>query len=232
MTRSKGEALVGEARAARGGFLPVVERPTRPRNHSKRCTCQPCIQFRKAVASPPALPAADAELVRVSISQAASITAGHMKPTKEARAQAEFEEVAADVTGAKHYRRRITCSLDMMHLRGSITRQQCEAGKRYDADHRLVWGSSGRDSTIPPLGGMIHETNRQAEANISARARMDRVLKLCGPVPYAVLRSVAAYDERIGRQDSKKRRLRYDALRAGLDAAAEVYAVPVYADNA
>lgn len=151
--------------------------------------------------------------------------AGRMKPTKETRAQAAYEEVRADTEGAKHYRRRHNCLLDVLEARKSVTKQQAEAGRRYDVDHRLVWGTAGRDSTIPPIGGVVHETDAQADRIIKAKARMNRVLNMVGPAAFKFLRSVAAFDQPIGRQDSKAQVERYALLKLALDAAAEVYGV-------
>lgn len=154
-----------------------------------------------------------------------------LKPTREARAQARYEEVTADAKGGKHYRRKVACLLDALEANGTISRQRCEAGKRYEVDHRLVWHTSGRDSTIPPVGGISHETQAQAEAIVRAKDRMNRILNMVGPAAFTLLRRVAAYEQKLGRQDSKERVAQYDALKLALDAAAVVYGVPNYADQ-
>lgn len=151
-----------------------------------------------------------------------------MKPTVQARAQAAYEEVAADTKGAKHFRRKIACLLDLLESRRTITRQECEAGKRYEADHRLVWGTSGRDSCIPPVGGVVHETEAQAERIVRAKARMTKVLAKAGPAAFALLRQVAAYEQPLGKQNTKERVGRYASLKMALNAAASVYGVPSY----
>lgn len=151
-----------------------------------------------------------------------------LMPPVQTMAKQGHEILRIEKHGPKVYRRTGENLLDRLARCGTITKRQAEAGHRYEEDHIKVWGSAGsRDSTIPPVGGTAHEIIPQAERIVRARDRLNRVLNLCGPGAYAVMRSVAIYGERLGRNEGATV-VRYERLRLGLDAAAEVFGVPEY----
>jgi hypothetical protein len=108
----------------------------------------------------------------------------------------------------------------------TITRQQAEACFIFERDHLVVWGSHGaRDSCVLRIGGEEYETDSMVGGIIRSKARMHAILNRAGPGPYALLRQVAVYGERLGKDAGRNAR-RYAALRAAMDAAADVYGVP------
>lgn len=128
----------------------------------------------------------------------------------------------------KAYVRINSTLLDDYVSKSLITRQMCEAGKRYADDHHLLWGSGmSGDSCILPVGGESHETITQSEANTRAKERTNRVLNLAGPVPYVLVRRVCAFEQAIGEKRGRNVPI-YRALVVGLLACARVYGVPVY----
>lgn len=151
-----------------------------------------------------------------------------MKPTREARAQARYEEVTADTKGAKHFRRKFNCLLDMLEGRKTLTKQRAEAGRRFAVQYRVVWGSGGsRDSCIPPVGGISHETPSQIEMITKFKALHNRILNMCGPGAYSIMVAVSVYETPLGMADRNKEK--YDRLKSALDAAAFVLGIPDYA---
>ncbi len=154
-------------------------------------------------------------------------------PTIEARGRHAYERRAVHSNERKPYVRVTVNILDMLQQRGSLTLQQARAGEAFALDHRRIWGSPGaRDSCILRIGGENHETEAEADRIIAAKKRTNRILNACGPMAYAIMVQVAIYEERLGRERTKVEIRRYDALRAGLDAAADVYGIPVYSDGA
>jgi hypothetical protein len=151
-------------------------------------------------------------------------------PANKLRAALAYERTRVVVDGIerKPYVRRSPTLLDTLHRAGLVSQQQAEAGKRYADDHRHVWGSGGsRDSCVLRIGGEVHETERQAEAWAKAKARMHSVLNRCGPGAYALLRRVAVFEERLGRNRGANVH-RYRALVVALGECATVYGVPKY----
>lgn len=131
----------------------------------------------------------------------------------------------------KAYVRTNSTLLDVLASKGVITRQMSEAGKRYAKDHKRVYGSNGaRDSCVPPIGGEAFETITQAAMFTRAKDRMNRILNICGPGPYVLVRRICAFEEAIGDDRYGPSRL-YDELRIGLMACAKVYGVPDYEDD-
>lgn len=150
-----------------------------------------------------------------------------MKPTREARAQARYEEVTADTKGAKHFRRKFNCLLDMLEGRKTISKQRAEAGRRFAVQYRVIWGSGGaRDSCIPPVGGVSYESDAQVEIITKFKALHNRILNMCGPGAYSILVSVSVYETPLGMADRNKDR--YNKLKSALDAAAFVLGIPSY----
>lgn len=151
-----------------------------------------------------------------------------MKPTREAMTHAEYD-LAPEVRDGPIAIRKIKCRLDKLKGRKLITRQQHEAGMRFEADHIVAWGSAGsRDSCVPSVGGMDHETPERADKIVRAKSRMNRILNMVGPACYNLLRNVAIYDMTLGKQNTLEGVRRYKALNAALDAAAKVYGVCDY----
>lgn len=149
-------------------------------------------------------------------------------PSTYARQHAEYERREQHKGDRRPYVRVHNTRLDLLQSRGIISRQQAEAGVRFEADHEAVWGhpSAGTDSCVPRAGGKSHETGEQAERIIRAKERMHAILNKAGPAAYAAVRRVAVYDEKLGavRDNAQE----YLNLAAGLNAAAAVYGVPVY----
>lgn len=152
-----------------------------------------------------------------------------LTPTRRTMRQAEYEIRPIAVNGPKLAVRVSPCLVALLLRRALITNQQCEAGLRYESDHRLVWGSGGtRDSCVLPVGGVAHESDAQVQRIMQAKYRMNQILNTCGPGPYALLAQVTVYEEPLGRSRYKAEREVYNQLRAGLDAAAKVYGIPEY----
>jgi hypothetical protein len=89
-------------------------------------------------------------------------------------------------------------------LRGyrTITPRQYAGGLAFERTWVAVWGttSPGRDSTIPPVGGQVHETEGQAERMAKHRARLNTILNRVGPPAYSILVSVAVFGVSLGRE--------------------------------
>jgi hypothetical protein len=83
---------------------------------------------------------------------------------------------------------------------GAITPRQWAAGVAFEGTWCHVNGSASpsRDSTIPPLGGVVHETEAQAERFAKSRARLHTILNRIGPGRYSILVSVVCFGEGIG----------------------------------
>jgi hypothetical protein len=113
-------------------------------------------------------------------------------------------------------------------LRGhrTITQRQHAAGLCFERTWVAVWGSASpsRDSTIPPIGGTVHETDDRAERMARYRARLNTILNRVGPARYSLLVSVAVFGEGLGRERGNE--LAYEALRACLDQCAIAYGLP------
>lgn len=146
-------------------------------------------------------------------------------PTPEQIANGTYTRSDARMNPDRPFMRACPTYLDRLVVYGTITAAMCEAGKRFEQDDRTAWGTSGRDSTIPPVGGMAHETEAQAERIVRAKARMAELLAICGPGTYAIVRQVAAYDQPMRGRDRGAGRLVRDRLRSGLTAAIRVYGV-------
>jgi hypothetical protein len=110
---------------------------------------------------------------------------------------------------------------------GTITPRQWAAGVAFEATYSRVWGSlsPSRDSTIPPVGGVVHETDAQAEKWAHANARTRTILNRIGPSRYSLLIAVVCFGEGLGARDRGKAARVYTALREALDQCAIVYGI-------
>jgi hypothetical protein len=112
-------------------------------------------------------------------------------------------------------------------LRGysTITARQHAAGLAFERTWVAVWGtpSPGRDSTIPPVGGQVHETEGRAERHAKHRARLNTIVNRVGPHAYSILVSVAVFGESLGRERGNEGA--YHVLRRCLDACAIAYGI-------
>jgi hypothetical protein len=110
-------------------------------------------------------------------------------------------------------------------LRGysTITARQYAAGLAFERTWVAVNGtpSPGRDSTIPPVGGTVHETEAQAERMAKHSARLSTILNRIGPAAYSILVSVAVFGRSIGRERGNEGA--YLVLRRCLDECAIAY---------
>lgn len=121
--------------------------------------------------------------------------------------------------------------LGRLMVNGSITRLQRVNGEAFAQTWEAVWGSEGKDSTQPRVGGIVHETRAQALTYIARRELLNRVLNAIPgsmrdrPRAYNVLIDVAAKGIALGR-DRGVRRDDYARLRRALDACVVVFDVP------
>lgn len=107
-----------------------------------------------------------------------------------------------------------------------INGRQYAAGLAFERTYVVVWGnaSPSRDSTIPPIGGIIHETEQQAERMAKHRARLHTILNRVGPMRYSLLVSVCVYGYRIGRDRGRAAKT-FEGLREGLNECAIAYGI-------
>lgn len=86
-----------------------------------------------------------------------------------------------------------------------ISKRQWSGGVAFRRTWERVNGSSSpsRDSTIPPIGGTVHETEQQAERYGRDRARLATIYARVGPGRYALLIDVCCFDHGIGTASGK-----------------------------
>lgn len=108
----------------------------------------------------------------------------------------------------------------------TISPRQHAAGLAFERTWIAVWGSASpsRDSTIPPIGGTVHETEDRAERVARYRARLNTILNRVGPSAYSMLVSVAVFGESLGRERGNERA--YELLRFCLEECAIAYGLP------
>ena len=151
-------------------------------------------------------------------------------PTPQAQAQQAYERRRLEVNGPRVFARLAASLLDVLVKNGCITKQQAQGGEYYATDHVRIWGSvSLGDSCVQRVGGVVHESEAQAEAIVYAKQRHNRILNRVGPAAYALLVQVAVFEEPLGRDRDKGTKL-YALLRHALDAAAQVYGIPQLSD--
>jgi hypothetical protein len=109
----------------------------------------------------------------------------------------------------------------------TLTARQFKAGRAFEAPWCRVKGHSSpsRDSTIPPLGGMSHESESQAERWANANGRLKVILQKVHPMRYNLLISVCCYGESLGDSRLAAVRLTRKLLLEALDVCAEVYGI-------
>jgi hypothetical protein len=109
----------------------------------------------------------------------------------------------------------------------TLTARQFKAGRAFEATWCRVKGhaSPGRDSTIPPLGGMSHESDSQAERWANANGRLKLILQNVHPMRYNLLISVCCYGESLGESKLAAGRALRKLLLEALDVCADVYGI-------
>ena len=147
-------------------------------------------------------------------------------PTPEQIAKGGYERPTGRGTVAVYTNRHNTL---LMRLRAykTISGRQYQAGLAFEASYEIAWGSLTpcRDRTRPPVGGISHETETQAERIGRARARLNTILNRVEHRVYSLLRAVIIHGEGFGGRDRGRLRARYDDLRRGLNECAEVYGI-------
>jgi hypothetical protein len=83
---------------------------------------------------------------------------------------------------------------------GTLTDKQLKAGRAFEATWvaQVGYASPSRDSTIPPIGGVIHESEGQAERWARLNGRLKLILQKVGPARYNLLISVCCFGEGLG----------------------------------
>lgn len=139
---------------------------------------------------------------------------------------AQHGRYARSATPRAPYVNSASTYLGRLEVNGSITTRQRKGGEAFADTYRLTWGVSGRDSTIPPVGGMSHETQSEAERTIARKAKLNAVLNnVASPAAYVTLVNVAVFELTLGRNRGPAA-YEYDKLEDALDACVVVFDVP------
>jgi hypothetical protein len=122
-----------------------------------------------------------------------------MTPTPEQIAKGGYERPTERGSLAV-YTNKHNSLLAKLRGHGAINGKQQQAGCAFEATWVVVNGSPSpsRDSTIPAVGGTIHESEPQAERWAKAKARTMTILNRIGPQRYSLLVSVCCFGEGIG----------------------------------
>jgi hypothetical protein len=148
-----------------------------------------------------------------------------MTPTPEQLAKGGYERPTERGSLAV-YTNRHPNLLGKLRGHGTITARQWASGVAFEATYaRTRMLSPGRDSTIPPVGGVSHETEAQADRWAKAWARTRTILNRVGPSRYSMLVSVVCFGKGLGGRDRGRNAYGYTALREALDECATVYGI-------
>jgi hypothetical protein len=147
-------------------------------------------------------------------------------PTLETRRHGDY--VRPEGKGALAvYTNRHPDILAKLHAHATLTERLYKAGRAFEGTWCIVrgHGSPSRDSTIPPIGGIAHETEGQAERWANANGRLKVILQKIGPLRYNLLIGVCCFGESLGPTNRAAGRTTRDAFIEALEVCAYVYGI-------
>lgn len=117
--------------------------------------------------------------------------------------------------------------LAKLYAHGTLSERQFKAGRAFEANWVSAIGgqSPSRDSTIPPLGGVAHESEGQAKRWARLNGRLKLILQKVGPGRYSLLVSVCCWGEGLGPANRVAGRVQRKLFRETLDVCADIYGI-------